>query len=161
MEKVPIVAPCWNQLDSASVWRATKISGYNLISYYESVFFLFFVLANEYVPLGSYLADESCPESPVCSSANSMGSSCSNSRTSSSSHDSQCGRQVTSSRSSRPLEERRCSRANVHTTTDATKSLTLLPQVRSFFIPSISALLLEDEQCLINLSISTNASIES
>lgn len=143
---------CYSEACGESADRSTMLESARLSVSLEG---------NENFRGATCLADESCPESPVCSSANSMGSSCSNSRTSSSSHDSQCGRQVTSSRSSRPLEERRCSRANVHTTTDATKSLTLLPQVRSFFIPSISALLLEDEQCLINLSISTNASIES
>ncbi|XP_046651282.1 uncharacterized protein LOC124342358 isoform X2 [Daphnia pulicaria] len=63
-------------------------------------------------------ADVSCPESPISS----IGSSSSGSRSSS---NSQC-RHVAAIRSSRPLEERRSSRSNIN---DATKSLTLLPQV--------------------------------
>ncbi|XP_059352097.1 uncharacterized protein LOC130699356 isoform X2 [Daphnia carinata] len=63
------------------------------------------------------VTDVSCPESPVSS----IGSSSSGSRSSS---NSQCRHMVV--RSSRPLEERRSSRSNIN---DATKSLTLLPQV--------------------------------
>ncbi|EFX89891.1 hypothetical protein DAPPUDRAFT_219940 [Daphnia pulex] len=100
-------------------------------------------------------ADVSCPESPISS----IGSSSSGSRSSS---NSQC-RHVAAIRSSRPLEERRSSRSNIN---DATKSLTLLPQVRrhnSLIIPQGSGSdsnLLEEEELLLTGSFLTSSSIE-
>jgi hypothetical protein len=70
---------------------------------------------------------------------------------------------VAAIRSSRPLEERRSSRSNIN---DATKSLTLLPQVRrhnSLIIPQGSGSdsnLLEEEELLLTASFLTSSSIE-